>query len=70
MRQEGFEKSIEMKLEKYDTSCDFRKNTLCESKQNPSSICAKSFYCQLQQDVACAFKTQTAIKTARSPAAK
>ena len=25
MHQEGFEKSIEMKLEKYDTSCDFRK---------------------------------------------
>ena len=70
MRQEGFEKSIEMKLEKYDTSCDFRKNTLCESEQIPFSVCGKSFYCQLQQDVACAFKTQTAIKTARSPAAK
>ena len=46
------------------------KNTLCESEQIPFSVCGKSFYCQLQQDVACAFKTQTAIKTARSPAAK
>ena len=70
IRQEGFGKFIEVKQEKYDTSCDFRKNTLCESEQNPSSVCAKSFYCQLQQDVACAFKTQTAIKTARSPAVK
>ena len=70
MRQEGFEKFVEVKREKYDTFCDFRKNTLCESEQNPSSVCTKSFYCQLQQDVTCAFKTQTAIKTARSPAAK
>ena len=62
MRQEGFEKFIEMKREKYDTFCDFRKNTLCESEQNPSSICGKSFYRQQQQAVACAFKTQVAIK--------
>ena len=54
MRQEGFGKFIEMKREKYDTSCDFRKNTLCESEQTPVSVCGKSFYCQLQQDVACA----------------
>ena len=64
MRQEGFEKFIEMKREKYDTSCDFRKNTLCESEQNPSSVCGKSFYRQQQQAVACAFKTQVAIKCA------
>ena len=54
MRQEGFRKFIEVKREKYDTSCDFRKNTLCESEQNPSSVCGKSFYCQQQQSVACA----------------
>ena len=52
MRQEGFEKFIEVKQEKYDTSWGFRKNALCESEQNPSSVCGKSFYCQLQQDVA------------------
>ena len=69
-RQEGFRKFIEVKREKYDTFCDFRKNTLCESEQKLSSVCGKSFYCQQQQAVACAFKTQTAIKTARSPAAK
>lgn len=28
------------------------KNTLCESEQIPFSVCGKSFYCQLQQDVA------------------
>ena len=61
-RQEGFEKFIEMKREKYDTFCDFRKNTLCESEQNPSSVSGKSFYCQQQQAVAWAFKTQVAIK--------
>ena len=52
IRQEGFRKFIEVKQEKYDTFCDFRKNTLCESEQNPSSVCGKSFYCQQQQDVA------------------
>ena len=62
IRQEGFRKFIEVKREKYDTFCDFRKNTLCESEQNPSSVCGKSFYCQQQQSVACAFKTQVAIK--------
>ena len=70
IRQEGFRKFIEVKREKYDTFCDFRKNTLCESEQKLSSVYGKSFYCQLQQDIACAFKTQTAIKTARSPAVK
>ena len=50
-RQEGFEKFIEVKREKYDTFCDFRKNTLCESEQTPVSVCGKSFYCQQQQDV-------------------
>ena len=38
------------------------KNTLCESEQIPFSVCGKSFYCQQQQAVACAFKTQVAIK--------
>ena len=51
MRQEGFEKFIEVKQEKYDTSCSFRKNTLCESEQTPFSVCGRSFYCRQQQDV-------------------
>ena len=52
IRQEGFEKFIEVKREKYDTSCGFRKNALCESEQTPVSVCGKSFYCRQQQDVA------------------
>ena len=62
IRQEGFRKFIEVKRKKYDTSCGFGKNKLYELEQNPSSICGKSFYRQQQQAVACAFKTQVAIK--------
>ena len=50
-RQEGFEKFVEVKREKYDTSCGFRKKYV-ESEQIPFSVCGRSFYCQLQQDVA------------------
>ena len=35
MRQEGFEKFIEVKQEKYDTSCSFRKNYAMWIKTNP-----------------------------------
>ena len=35
MRQEGFEKFIEVKQEKYDTSCGFRKNYAMWIRTNP-----------------------------------
>ena len=36
MRQEGFEKFIEVKQEKYDTSCSFRKKYAMWIRTNPS----------------------------------
>ena len=52
MRQEGFEKFIEVKQEKYDTSCSFRKKYAMWIRTNPFSVCGRSFYCRQQQDVA------------------
>ena len=61
IRQEGFRKFIEVKREKYDTSCVLGK--ISYVNQNKTHLlCGKSFYRQQQQAVACAFKTQVAIK--------